>query len=115
MTEGKAGKVLKGCLLVAAGLSLLFVVLVAAAVGWGLYANRVADRAANAFCQATRAGESLADLKQRARADTAMKTSFNEGDVYHFYYQGGVFYAGECEVTVAAGRVATSRIVTHDD
>src|SRR5205085_10213042 len=101
--------------LVAVGLALLFVVVVAAAVGWGLYANSVADRAANAFCQATRPGQALADLKQRAHADTAMKRSFNEGDVYHFHYQGGVFYAGECEVTVAAGRVATARTVTHDD
>jgi hypothetical protein len=115
MAEGKARKLLKGCLLVAAGLSLLFVVLVAAAVGWGLHANSVADREANAFCKATQPGESLAELKQRAQADTTMKHSFNEGEVYHFYYQGGVFYAGECEVTTAAGHVASSRVVSHDD
>jgi hypothetical protein len=115
MGEGKASKVLKGCLLVAAGLSLLFVVLVAAAVGWGLHANSVADREAKAFCKATRTGESLPALLARAHADTTMKHHFNDGDVYHFYYQGGVFYAGECEVTTAAGRVATSRLVTHDD
>jgi hypothetical protein len=115
MAEGKARKLLKGCLLVAAGLSLLFVVLVAAAVGWGLHANSVADREANAFCKATQPGESLAELEQRAHADTTMKHGFNEGEVYHFYYQGGVFYAAECEVTVSTGRVAKSRIVTHDD
>jgi len=115
MAEGKAGKVLKGCLLVAAGLSLLFVVLVGAAIGWGLYTNSVADREANAFCKATRPGESLAELEQRAHADTTMKHGFNEGEVYHFYYQGGVFYAGECEVTTTAGHVTTSRVVRHDD
>lgn len=115
MVAGKTSKFLRSCLLVAAGLSLLFVVLVAAAIGWGLYANSVADREANAFCKATQPGESLAGLKQRAQADTTMKHSFNEGEVYHFYYQGGVFYAGECEVTTAAGHVTTSRVVSHDD
>jgi hypothetical protein len=99
----------------AAIVSLCFVLVVAAFVGWGLYANSVADRGAAAFCKATRNGEDLAHLKERAQADHSMRKFYNEGDVYHFYWQGGIFYAGECEVTTASGRVASSRQVTHDD
>jgi hypothetical protein len=115
MAAGNARKVLGGCLKVAAGVSLLFVVLVAALVGWGLYANSVADRGAQAFCKATRSGEELAQLTERAHADHSMRKFYNDGDVYHFYWQGGIFYAGECEVSTAAGRVVSARQVTHDD
>jgi len=113
--KGKLRKVLGGCLMAAAGVSLLLVVLVAAAVGWGLHANGVADRQADAFCNAVKPGQQIASVLARAHEDSTLKRSFNDGGVYHFYWQGGVFYAGECEVGTAAGRVTAARRVSHDD
>jgi hypothetical protein len=111
----KARSFLAGCLKVAAGLALVLLLVVAAAVAWSLHANSVADGRAQAFCAASRPGEALAQMLQRAQADATIKQHYDEEGVHHFTWQGGMFYAAECKVKTASGRVVSALRANQDD
>ena len=113
--SGKMGKVLKGCLLVAAGLCLLVALLFAAMVGWSIYASDRAEKGATAFCAATRPGEDIARVLERARGVSAPMRHFNDGDTYYFVWQGTIFESRDCVVETSAGRVVSKRYVENRD
>src|SRR5690348_869628 len=106
---GALRKVLGGCLLAAAGICLLLALMLAAYVGWGVYANRRAEREAAAFCNAVKPGQDIAIVLERARGDGAPARSAHDGDAYRFWWYGMIFNARECVVTTAAGRVVSAR------
>ena len=108
-------KLLSGCLLAAAVISLLIAVMFAAAVGWGIYANDRAEREATAFCSAVKPGQDIAIVLERARGEGAPKRTAKDGEVYRFWWFGMIFNARECEVTTAAGRVVSARQIVQDD
>ena len=110
-----ARKLLVGCLLTCAALALLLVLLFAAFVGWGLYANDRAEKQATAFCRSVRPGEDIARVLERAKGEDPPKRSFQSEQVWHFYWFGMIFNAQECEVTTAGGRVQSARVVAHED
>ena len=106
---------LGGCLLAAAAFSLLLVLLFAAYVGWGVYANRRAEREAAAFCTAAKPGQPIALVLERARGEGAPARKAQDGDAYHFWWYGMIFSARECVVTTKAGRVVSAQQVVHED
>jgi hypothetical protein len=111
-----AKKILIGCLVAAAGFVLLIVVLFAAYVAWGIYANDRAETEARGFCQATRPGEMLEHVLERAKGPNPPDRYGNDSDgVYHFYWYGMIFNAQECAVTTAKGRVVSAQVIAHDD
>lgn len=112
---GTPGKFLRGCLMVAAGIALLLLLLFAAAVGWGLYANDRAENNATAFCSAARPGQDIAVVLSRARGNGAPARGSHEGDVYRFWWYGWIFNAHQCVVTTAAGRVVSAQHVAQED
>src|SRR6478735_8500182 len=111
---GALRKELGGCLLAAAGISLLLALMFAAYVVWGVYANRRAERQAAAFCNSAKPGQPIAMVLERARGDGAPTRSAKDGEVYHFWWYGMIFSARECVVTTAAGRVVSAQQVAHD-
>jgi hypothetical protein len=115
VAAGTVRKVLGGCLLAAAGFCVLLIVLFAAYVGWGVYANQRAERQAAAFCSAAKPGQPIALVLERARGEGAPTRSAKDGEVYHFWWYGMIFNARECVVTSAAGRVVSTQQVNHED
>jgi hypothetical protein len=114
MATGK--KILIGCLVAAASFALLVLVLFAAYVAWGIYANNRAQTQARAFCQATRPGEELAHVLARAKGPNPPDRFGNDSDgTYRFFWFGMIFNAQECEVTTAKGRVLSKQVLAHDD
>jgi len=114
MATGK--KVLIGCLVAAASFALLMIVLFAAYVGWGIYANDRAETEARAFCQATKPGEELARVLERAKGPNPPRRYGSDSDgVYHFYWYGMIFNAQECAVATKGGRVVSAQVIAHED
>jgi hypothetical protein len=109
-------KVLKGCLMAVAGISLLMALLFAAFVGWGVYANHRAESQADAFCRAVHPGEPIAEVEKRAQGTGAPGRSGKDSDeVYHYYWFGMIFTAHECRVATARGRVSSKQRFVQDD
>src|SRR5207342_1759 len=65
---GTTGKVLRGCLLAAGLLVLSMVAVVGLYIGWGLYANERAEKAANALCAGIRIGDPVDAVIAKAQA-----------------------------------------------
>ena len=110
-----AKKILVGCLVAAASIVLLLVLLFAAYVAWGVYANHRADEQAKAFCAATRPGEDIARVLERAKGADAPRRSGRDGDTYRFWWYGMIFNASECAITTSGGRVVSTQFLEHRD
>jgi len=113
---GLAGKLVKGCLMAVAGVSLFIALLFAAYVGWGVYANHRAQRQADAFCEAVRRGDDIMKVEARAKGEDGPRRSGHTSEgVYHYYWYGMIFNSQECEVSTVAGRVSATRRLVQDD
>jgi len=112
---GTTGKVLRGCLLAAGLLVLSMVAVVGLYIGWGLYANERAEKAANALCAGIRIGDPVDAVIAKAQAaDPAPRVQSGSEETY-FIYQGMIFSARECHVSTVRGRITAKRVILHDD
>ncbi len=106
--------VLRTILRIAAGLVLLVVAAFAALAGYMIYAGNAADRAAEAFCNTVEVGANAADVAVRASQTRGFST-LRRGDGYVFVFQGGIFHAGVCHVSVLNGKVLSTRTGMEGD
>jgi len=100
-------------------ITLGFLVLVLAAiVGYAIYANYAAERAAASFCAATEAGSELNLALARAQRQGARHRGPRVADgkeEHDFEFQGWVFNVGVCRVVLAKGKVVARRAMLEGD
>ena len=79
-------------------------------------ANDRAKTQARAFCAATRPGEEVARVVERAKGPNPPNSHGDDGDgIYHFYWVGMIYNAMDCEVTTKDGRVVSTKVVEDVD
>jgi len=96
----------------------VLVVVLGAIVGYAVYANYAAGRAAESFCAATPVGSDLGDALKRAEASGArhLGPRVSDGKEQHdFEFQGWVFNVGVCRVAVAKGKVLSRAALLEGD
>jgi hypothetical protein len=91
----------------------ILVLLFAAYVGYWLYQDDRAHIAADKFCDAIATGSQASDTIDRAKSDGRRVLENQEGMAVHF--QGPIFNAYICEVTVANGKVVRRQVTAMDD
>ena len=103
-------------LLIGIGAIVLFIALsVAAIVGYDLYADGRADRAAEALCRTIPAGANVESvIAAAARRNDGNRYIYYEGE-HHFRYQAGIFHSRECLAKSVDGKVVSVRVVKNDD
>ena len=94
---------------------LLPVVAFALVVAYTVHANNSADRAARAFCGRITVGSDSDAVLAWSRQDRDLKRVISAKDEHRFMYQGGIFYAGVCQVRVADGKVASTHALSERD
>ena len=94
------------------------VLLLAALVGYAVYANYTAERAAESFCAATALGSDLTLALTRAQTQGARHRGprIADGKEQHdFEFQGWVFNVGVCRVGVTKGKVVSRAAMLEGD
>jgi len=112
---GSTGKALKGCLLAAGILLLSLLVVLGLYIGWSLYADDRAEKAATALCAGIHGGDRIEAVVAKAKATVPTPRVASGTDEHHFIFQGAVFHARECQVSTARGRVTAAHVVVFDD
>lgn len=100
---------LRKILRVAGIIVLLIGIALGALVGFGFYANRAAEQAANTFCGKIPAGSDIDLAVARAGREGVRYRVINDKTTYDFVFQGWVFNAGVCRAIVANGKVTALR------
>jgi len=88
-------------------------VLFVAYVAYWMYQDRGAQSAANEFCNALAIGSRPSEAIDRAKA--AGRRAIEKPDGVAFLFQGPIFNAYLCEVTVADGKMVRRQILAMED
>ena len=91
----------------------IVVALFAAYVAYWLYQDGAAQSAAEQFCGAIAIGSPASDAIARAKAAGRRVIERTEGPAFHF--QGPVFNAHLCELTVVDGKILRREVRKMDD
>src|SRR5918994_4104012 len=86
----------------------IVVLLFIAYIAYWLYQDRSAQIAADQFCDAIDPGSRASDAIDRARAASRRVLENQEG--FAILFQGPIFNAYVCEVTVAGGKVVRRQV-----
>ena len=87
--------------------------LFAAYVAYWIYQDRRADSAANEFCNALAIGSRPSEAIERAKA--AGRRTIEKPDGVAFLFQGPIFNAYVCELSVADGKIARRQVTAMED
>ena len=104
--------VIKRILKVVLGLLAGLLLLMALAVGAGVFMNDRAERRAAAFCDGVAPGSPVADAIERATLQEIRHYTLRETPGEVFLFPGWVFNMAECRVDVQGG-VVTKKSVTE--
>ena len=104
-------KVLLGC----GGVVFCFLALVAAYIAWQVTSNSRAEAAASAFCHSVHPGATTASVQAAAARHPARPRVGTGSDGMRVTFQGGMFFAAACVLTVADDKVTTVEFVVMDD
>jgi Tfp pilus assembly protein FimT len=88
-------------------------VLFAAYVAYWMYQDRRAQSAANEFCNALALGSRPSEAIERAKA--AGRRTIEKPDGVAFVFQGPIFNAYICELSVADGKIARKQVSAMED
>lgn len=106
----------KGCLLAALLVIVLPILLLAAYIAWGLWANGRAEREAAAMCASINVGDPRSRVLELAKGEHEPGNFFPIDDKgYRLIYYGMIFNASECRVMITTDRVVSKEIVRYDD
>ena len=106
----------KGCLLIALGVILLPILLLAAYIAWGVWANGHAESEAAAVCAAVKVGDPRSRVVELSQGEHEPGNFFPIDEKgYRFIYYGMIFHASECQVMITADRVVSKEVVRFDD
>lgn len=81
------------------------------AIAFGLYANHRASNAAEHFCGQIALGSNLAESVELARSEGVRYIE----SLHQFYFQGWMFNAALCIVTVEDNKVMSKRVEMRGD
>jgi hypothetical protein len=87
--------------------------LFAAYVAYWIYQDRRAESAANEFCNALAIGSRPSEAIERAKA--AGRRTIEKPDGVAFLFQGPIFNAYICELSVADGKIARKQVTAMED
>jgi hypothetical protein len=87
--------------------------LFSAYVAYWIYQDRRAESAANEFCNAIAIGSRASEAVERAK--TANRRMLEKPEGIAFLFQGPIFNAYLCEVTVADGKILRRQIIAMED
>jgi hypothetical protein len=92
------------------------VLLLAAYIAWGLWANERAEREARAMCASIKVGDTRSRVQELAKGEHEPGNFFPIDDKgYKLIYYGMIFHASECRVMISADRVVSKEIIRYDD
>lgn len=96
-------------------LVVVIVLPIAALIGYNLYADSKADKAAALLCGSIKPGSNLDGVTvAAARRGDGNRPMTYDGEL-HFVYQAGIFHSRDCVVDSELGKVVAVRIVKNDD
>ena len=114
-----AGGTLKTVLKILAAFVLGLALLIGAAVVYGTYANSSAEEAARNLCANLQIGSDVDRAIAGAQAQGARHRGPLTGDdgrvTHDFVFQGWVFNAGVCRVTVSGGKIRSFEVKLEGD